>query len=125
MDLGGPDAPCSISRVRRLFAGELQGEERARTAAHVMACERCRAAERELTVERARLMADVPFEQFASGVAERLARSQRSSRLMRWLPMAAAACVLLAVGVPLALHDRPSDEGERVKGGGGLVQLYV
>jgi hypothetical protein len=114
-----------MHRVRRLCAGELQGDERARAAAHVLVCERCRAAERELEMERARLLAEVPFDRFASGVAERLARSQRPARLLRWLPAAAAACVLLAVGVPLALHERPvADDGVRSKGE-ALVQLYL
>jgi hypothetical protein len=126
IDLGGPASPCSIARLRRLHAGELLGEERAKTAAHLLACERCRASERELAAERAALLRDVPFEAFASGVAERLASEKPArARLYRYAPLLAAASILI-VALPVALRDRrnPEEQGERSKGG-ALAQLYV
>jgi hypothetical protein len=123
IELGGPSAPCSIARVRRLVAGELTGEERAKAAAHLLTCERCRAAEREVAAERAQLYRDLPFETFASGVAERLARAPQR-RWYRWVPLLAAASVLV-IAVPVAVQRRAIvDDGVRSKGS-ALVQLYV
>src|SRR5205807_2429371 len=82
--------------------------------------------ERELDDDRARLEAEVPFEAFASGVAEKLASAApRRPRARAWLwrlaPVAAAACVL----VGLALQRRASDDdGVRSKGGAAAV-LFV
>ena len=116
---------CSITQVRQLNAGELKGEARARAAAHLLACEKCRAGERELADERARLLSDVPFEMFASGVAERLARREpaRPSRLLRYAPLLAAACVLV-VALPVALRKRADPAYDGIKGG-ALAHLYV
>ena len=125
VDLGGPGAPCSKSKVRRLLAGELSPEERARVSAHLLGCERCRAEGRELAAEREALVSALPFEQFASGVAERLARTQPARpRFWRWAPLLAAASVLI-VAVPLALRERTSEEQYDGIKGSGPVQLYV
>jgi len=130
--LGGPGVACSAVRIRRLAAGELAGEERARTEAHLAACARCQETERELDRERARLAADLPFEALAAGVAERLAGARggaRPPRLAerlgraagrRGLALALAAGVAFAVAVPAVLRvaqDRPS---VRTKGGAEL-----
>ena len=130
--LGGPGVACSAMRIRRLAAGEIAGEERARTEAHLAGCARCQETERELDRERARLAADLPFDMLAAGVAERLARApgagtsrgiaERLGRVrgMRVLALALAAGVAFAVAVPAVLrvaHDRPS---ERTKGGAEL-----
>ncbi|MFL5311848.1 MAG: hypothetical protein ACJ79H_15540 [Myxococcales bacterium] len=115
VDLGGPGTGCSAMRVRRLTAGELQGAERDRTQQHVDGCARCQGILRELAEERARLAREVPFDAFAAGVAEKLARTPEPRRFARWAPLAAAAALLLAVGTTLTL--RPSDErGVRSKG---------
>jgi len=121
LDLGGPGTPCSTMRVRRLRAGELQGAERERTQAHVDGCARCQATLRELEAEREQLAREVPFEAFAAGVAEKLAHAHHPRRLARWVPLAAAAALLLAVGTTLTL--RQSDEGVRSKGG-AAVELF-
>lgn len=103
--LGGPGVACSAMRVRRFAAGELAGEERARTAAHVAGCARCRETERELAAERARLEAELPFETFAAGVAERLAATApRPRRSFRPLGLALAAGLAAAVAVPAVIH---------------------
>ncbi len=133
--LGGPGVACSAMRIRRLEAGELAGEERARTEAHLAVCARCQKVDRELGRERARLAADLPFETLAAGVAERLARAPAGARrgalalaaepLLRaagWrgLGVALAAGIAFAVAVPAVLRvarDRPS---ERTKGGAEL-----
>jgi hypothetical protein len=118
VDLGGPGTACSATRLRRFRAGELRGAELERTEQHLRECGRCQATVRELDEERARLLRDVPFESFAAGVAEKLARSAAPPRWSRWAPLAAAAALLVAVGTSLTL--RQSDEGVRTKGGAAV-----
>jgi hypothetical protein len=120
VDLGGPGTGCSAMRVRRLTAGELQGADRDRTQQHVDGCARCQGVLRDLADERARLARDVPFETFAAGVAEKLARVQRPPRFARWAPLAAAAALLLAVGTTLTLRET-DDGGGRSKGGAAVA----
>lgn len=117
--LGGPGVACSAMRVRRLAAGELAGDDRARTEAHVSGCARCRETERELAAERARLEADLPFEAFAAGVAERLAVARpppRPARTFRLAGLALAAGIAAAVAVPVAVRMGSGRDG----GGGGF-----
>jgi hypothetical protein len=120
--------------VRRLLAGELQGAERDRLSEHVKGCARCQATEQELAAERVALAAAVPFERFAAGVAERLAKEQpRPSRFARpvaWASMAIAASLVVAAGAQLWLRQLPTagssprSVATRVKGGAGAT-LYV
>ncbi len=113
---------CSAMKVRRFVAGELAGEEKDLTAAHLAACARCGATLREISEESEALRRDVPFDAFAAGVAERLAQRQ-SRRLMQFAPFAAAAGLLLVAGTVLVL--RPSDDSSvRIKGAPG-AQLFV
>lgn len=125
--LGGPGVACSALRVRRLAAGELAGDERERTQAHVAGCARCSGVEAELARERAALAAALPFEDFAAGVAERLAGPPRR-RLPRAAALALAAGLALAGAAPLVLRviGPPGAEGRgfRTKGGAELA-LYV
>ncbi|HET8542851.1 MAG TPA: zf-HC2 domain-containing protein [Anaeromyxobacter sp.] len=124
--LGGPGVACSAMRVRRLAAGELQGDDRARTEAHVAGCARCQETERALAAERVRLEADLPFEAFAAGVAERLAVGRpRPARRFRAVGLALAAGLAAAVAVPAALRiardDDGRDVGARIKGAAELT----
>jgi hypothetical protein len=104
-------------RIRRLAAGELAGDERARTEEHLAACRRCQAVERELGEERARVLAELPFEALAAGVAERLARAPGraaapGARRWRAVGLALAAGVAFAVAAPAALRvAREAREG--------------
>jgi hypothetical protein len=120
VDLGGPGTPCSATRVRRLVAGELQGAERERTQEHVDGCARCQSVLSEIAEERVRLARDVPFESFAAGVAEKLARPQQQPRFTRWAPFAAAAALLLVVSVSFGVRHEPTD-GRRTKGGAAVA----
>ena len=121
LDLGGPGVACSAMRVRRLLAGELTGAEKERTLAHLESCERCAATQREIAAENEQLRRDVPFPQFAAGVAEKLAqRPQRQAS--RWVPLALAAGLALVAGVQVA--RAPDDSGVRSKGGAS-AQLFV
>jgi hypothetical protein len=114
-DLGGPGPACSALRVRRFTAGELSGVERERMQAHLEGCARCQAAVREIEAEKVRLLRDVPFEQFAAGVAEKLAVTQAPRKVWRRLvPLAAAAALLVGIGIGRGHRD---DEGIRTKGG--------
>jgi len=123
LDLGGPGPGCSALRVRRLLAGELSGVEKERTEAHVTGCERCASVRQEIAAEREALRRDVPFPQFAAGVAEKLAHRPRRDFVSRWAPLAAAAGLLLVAGTALVL--RPADtERERSKGSAS-AQLFV
>ena len=118
--LGGPGVACSLARIRRLEAGELAGDERARTEAHLAGCVRCRGSARELEREREALEASLPFDRFAAGVAEGLARAEAPPARRRFLRagMALAALLLAAAALPLLsrLAPRPDEEGWRAKG---------
>jgi len=125
LDLGGPGVPCSSMRVRRFEAGELFGDEAARTESHLVVCARCQSTQRELVRERALLARDLPFDELAVGVAEKLARAQprprpRSAR-SRVAGLALAAGIAAAVAIPAALRS-PTEEGHgvRIKGGAEL-----
>jgi hypothetical protein len=120
VDLGGPGTPCSATRVRRLVAGELHGAVRDRTQEHVDGCARCQSVLREIGEERSRLVREVPFDSFAAGVAEKLARSQQQPRFTRWVPLAAAAALLLVVSVSLGVRQQ-TDNAVRTKGGASVA----
>ena len=124
LDLGGPGPGCSALRVRRLLAGELSGVEKERTEAHVTGCERCAAVREEIAAEREALRRDVPFPQFAAGVAEKLAHRPRRDFVSRWAPLAAAAGLLLVTGATLVLRPPADTERERSKGPAS-AQLFV
>jgi hypothetical protein len=123
LTLGGPGVACSAMTLRRLAAGELSGAARARAEAHLAGCARCQAAAREQEAERRALAAELPFEAFAAGVAERLAAAGARDRRpppawRRALPLALAAS-LAAVAVPLASRLGPFEgagDGTRIKG---------
>jgi hypothetical protein len=123
LELGGPGVACSAMRVRRFEAGELHGDERARTESHLVVCARCQSTQRELVRERALLARDLPFDALAVGVAERLARAQRPRpRRHRIVGMALAAGIAVAIAVPAALRSPPADDaGIRLKGGAELT----
>jgi hypothetical protein len=127
--LGGPGVACSAMRIRRLDAAELGPDERARTEAHLAACARCQGVRDELARERARLEEVLPFETFAAGVAERLARAERPSprparKTFRLVGLALAAGLTLTAAVPLVLRLSRPDETYRLKGGAALT-VYV
>lgn len=123
--LGGPGVACSALRIRRLLAGELAGEERSRTADHLAACVRCQETDRLVSRERARLAVDLPFEDFASGVAERLALPPRRARAWRAAGLALAAGIAIAVAIPGILRlSGGREEGWRLKGTGEIA-VYV
>jgi len=116
-DLGGPGPACSALRVRRFYAGELSGVERERMQAHLDGCTRCQEALREIEAEKARLLRDVPFEQFAAGVAEKLAVTHSPHKVWRkFVPLAAAAALLIGIGIGRGGGNR-DDERTRTKGG--------
>ncbi|HSM92794.1 MAG TPA: hypothetical protein VLT47_07865 [Anaeromyxobacteraceae bacterium] len=123
--LGGPGVACSSMRVRRLEAGELIGDERARTESHLATCGRCQAAQRELAQERAQLARELPFEALAAGVAERRARPppRRAPRGLAGLALAAGIAAAIAVPALRELRSR-DDAGYRLKGGAELT-LYA
>lgn len=130
LTLGGPGVACSVTTLRRLTAGELIGEGRARAEAHLVGCARCQASAQALEEERRQLAAELPFEAFAAGVAERLAAGQAPQARPGWrrlLPLALAASLALVIG-PLAtrLAGPPADaEGAagttREKGSAGAT----
>jgi len=126
LSLGGPGPGCSAMRMRRLAAGEIEGAERAGLLEHVAGCARCQGMQREIAEEGRALAAALPFEDFAAGVAERLAEAKplpaRTRALRRWVPLALAATLVAAAAVPLVsrLATPPRDDGTRVKGGAAL-----
>jgi len=122
--LGGPGVACSAMTLRRLAAGELTDDARARAEVHLAGCARCQAVAREQEAERGRLAAELPFETFAAGVAERLAAAGAPSRRSRpaWrrvLPLALAASLAAVISLPLLSRLGPiggRDDGSRIKG---------
>jgi hypothetical protein len=102
--LGGPGPGCSRMRLRRLEVGEIRNGEATALRAHIQGCERCQTTQAELAREREELQRALPFEQFAAGVAEKLAEEQRPVRRLRFLqaaiPLAAAAAVAI-IALPL------------------------
>jgi hypothetical protein len=113
-------------RVRRLLAGELAAAERERAEEHLASCSRCQAAREEILEEGRALSRTMPFDQFAAGVAERMAR--RPARpWRRALAPALAAGLALAVGVPLVwrIAERADGEGAIRAKGGASLGLFV
>jgi hypothetical protein len=121
IDLGGPRQQlCSALRVRRLLAGELKGAEASLAEEHLASCERCRAVRAEVQAEQRALAQEVPFEAFAAGVAEKLAKAEERERsrvpllarpTRRWvsaLGMAAAAAAFFIVAVPRMQSSDPT-----------------
>ncbi len=131
LSLGGPGPGCSAIRVRRLAADELSGAERARLEVHVAGCARCQQTQREIAEEARALAAALPFEGFAAGVAERLARDEapplRRKALRRWVPVALAATLAVGAAVPLVARLTLStrEGGLRLKGGGPALSVFV
>jgi hypothetical protein len=128
--LGGPGVACSAMRVRRLAQGELAGDERARTEEHLARCGRCQGVMREVAEERARVAAELPFEAFAAGVAERLAApahgGSATGRLGRATArlgpvLALAAGLLLAAAFPVVLRVSREGASHRTKGGADVT----
>lgn len=120
--LGGPGVGCSAMRVRRLEAGELVGEERARTEAHLQDCARCQSVQRELSAERARLAVELPFEDLAAGVADRLARPPaRRPWRARAVGLALAAGLAAVAAVPVVRQVLEDGASFRTKGGAEIA----
>ena len=80
LSLRGPGPGCSAARIRRLASGEIDGAERARLLEHVAGCARCQQTQREIADEGPALAAALPFDEFAAGVAEKLASAARPAR---------------------------------------------
>ena len=149
VELGGPRSSakgalaqtCAALRVRRLVAGELSVDESVAAEDHLAGCEKCRATRAEVEAERRALAEAVPFEAFAAGVAEKLAREQApvvplATRARRWawaaasraaFPAALAASCLLILKVAagpgsVVLHEAA---GTRTKGAASLSVFAV
>ena len=105
-------------QVRRLLAGEAVAAE---VRAHVAACGKCLETQREIEREKEALERDLPFPQFAAGVAEKLALAKKPS-LSRWVPLAAAAGLALMAGV---LTLRPADTETVRSKGAPSAQVFV
>jgi hypothetical protein len=130
LSLGGPGPACSVTLLRRLAAGEIEGALRVRAEQHLAGCARCQKTRAELEEEARALVAALPFDRFAAGVAERLAevkrRAPRSRPLRSYLPLALAAALAVGVAVPLVARIAGEGRGDglRVKGGPSLA-LYA
>jgi hypothetical protein len=122
--LGGPGVSCSAMRIRRLDAGELAVADRARTEAHLAACTRCQAVQREISAERAAVVEALPFDALAAGVAERLARPEPRRRRLRGVGLALAAGLAVAAAIPAVLQVAQERSSIRTKGGAD-VTVYV
>ena len=108
---------CSAMQVRRIAAGELVAAD---VREHVAACVKCLETQREIEREKEAVRRDLPFPQFAAGVAEKLASKPR--RNFTWAPLAAAAAMALMAGV---LTLRPADTETVRSKGGSSAQIFV
>ncbi len=141
VELGGPKSntmqPCSALRVRRLVAGELSVAESVAAEEHLAGCAKCRGTRAEVEGEQRALVEAVPFEAFAAGVAEKLARAEprpRPSRIPRFrhltlgagaLAAAAAVFMLVTVTEHAPLEPATPAAGTRTKGGAALSVFAV
>jgi hypothetical protein len=108
--------------LHRLLHGELAHEPE--VGAHVEGCERCRAWLEQTRIREQALEQGIEVRRFAADVAARAAAPSRKKTPSRRLQLlAAAAVVLLAVGVTVILWPRPpgpSPEATAIKGASSL-----
>jgi hypothetical protein len=94
--------------LRRLRAGEVQGDEARAVERHAEDCAECQTRLQALQAEDATFRADISFERFAAGVTHASHRTEQKSRgwVAPVMGMAAAAMVTLLVSQPLtAKHN--------------------
>ena len=128
LSLGGPGRGCSRMRVRRLEAGEIRNGEATELRAHIAGCLRCQSTQAELHRERSDLQATLPFDQFAAGVAEKLAATPAAAFVPGWqrflrlaVPLASAAAIAVVAGPLLLAHPSGVTEHNRMKGSVGAA----
>jgi hypothetical protein len=117
---------CSTLLIRRLHAGELSGDEIARTKSHVASCRRCAETLAELERETAALPKEIPFDRFAARTLEKAHPPLR--RRIPWAGMSMALAASLAIVVvagPVRHALFGSDSHRNAHKGGGFVELYV
>jgi hypothetical protein len=128
--LGGPGPACSVTQIQRLAAGELEGAVRERIELHLAGCDRCQASSRALEEERRVLEAELPFQEFAAGVAEKLAKNESSHRRRtRWIlsavPVALAAGLAFVFFIPQLFQEDPLRRTGPVLKGGTRIIVHV
>jgi hypothetical protein len=113
-------------KLRRLRAGEAQGDDARAMTAHAAACPLCKARLREIDDEQRRFEQAISFDRFAAGV-ERAARRPAMPAATRGAPQAwwafptlAAAAAALALVVTFGARER-GGEHNRLKGGADVV----
>ena len=119
-------------RLRRHFVGEAPDEA---ITAHLETCEVCRARVSALVEEERDFQARIPVDRFVAGIEAKLeARKVRQASptprvLQRWVAplsaVAAAAAVIVAIGLPPTERDTPRPGYHGLKGSGAVVDLYV
>lgn len=116
---------CSTHALRRMMAGELEGEAAAQLRQHLSACSRCRSSWSALEEEQRRFASEIPFEPFAERVRGRAARARPARHVWRPALAAAAAMMLVVWAGPRLFHASETESPRnRIKGGGAL-QLYI
>ena len=114
-------ACLSALHLDRWIMGELNRSDSEQVRAHVSGCERCRRtvdaikSEREATqLPRLRLLSIAPAVPTADG----------ARRPRRW-KVPAAAAIALAAAASLLIVVKPASRGERIKGPGFALAMYV
>jgi hypothetical protein len=108
---GGVPGPHLGDDIVELVLGTVDGDRRAAMAAHVLRCPPCRREYEELAATLSELLPAVPGVQpplgFDEGVLARISAGRSAERggeaRRRWLRLAGAAAVLLALLIPLGV----------------------
>ncbi|MFZ5470717.1 MAG: ACP synthase [Myxococcota bacterium] len=117
-----PQTHLGELELRRLFAGELGGDDATHAQAHAHECGVCRSKLKAIEDEQRRFEKEISFERFAAGVerAQRAPRGLEGPRA-RWLypVMGLAAAAVLTVAAQ-SLIDNNQLRPNRTKGGAGI-----
>ncbi len=113
----------------RLAIGELEEPDRARAAAHLGGCTRCRAAEAALTADRQIFAAEADVPHLAADAIARARAAPGPARRAWWRLLAPLALVggaaVALVAAPRGLPEVSSAAGVRAKGALALSALVV
>lgn len=112
-------------QLRKMFAGELQGNEAAGVKQHMTECGSCRAKLRSIEEEQQKFENVISLERFRAGV-ERTARGGKRPEVMPGKFVAFAAAAMIAVfASPFVISQLVSNGRPNGIKGGATVDLHI